>query len=181
MLEPVAVGTPLAEAPLQTTELLNVGEAVMSYKVDGQGIKRANASQGHGMPVGLRRCLRCYCWRWWWRCCYCRCTFPVLMPCGLWQFCRISRTCCGSNRNDTTSAATGFETTCMYQMKCGSATSVSQISQRGINHLDRRRAKHKMYKRPLYSTPTLMLREVINPYFASCIFPTNNAQGLARP
>ncbi|CAM9105839.1 unnamed protein product, partial [Scytosiphon promiscuus] len=51
VLEPVAVGTPLIEAPLQTTELLNVGEAAMRFKVDAQGIKRANASQGHGMPV----------------------------------------------------------------------------------------------------------------------------------
>lgn len=51
MLEPVAIGTPLSEAPLQTTELLNVGEAAVSYKVDSSGIKRANNSQGHGMPV----------------------------------------------------------------------------------------------------------------------------------
>lgn len=53
VLEPVAVGTPLNEAPLQTTELLNVGEAAVSYKVDSNGIKRANSSQGHGMPVRL--------------------------------------------------------------------------------------------------------------------------------
>lgn len=51
MLEPVAVGTPLNEAPLQTTELMNVGEVAVSYKIDGLGIKRANNSQGHGMPV----------------------------------------------------------------------------------------------------------------------------------
>lgn len=51
VLEPVAVGTPLDEAPLQTTELLNVGEAAVSYKVESNGIKRANNSQGHGMPV----------------------------------------------------------------------------------------------------------------------------------
>lgn len=51
VLEPVAVGTPLNEAPLQTTELLNVGEAAVSYKVDSNGIKRANSSQGYGMPV----------------------------------------------------------------------------------------------------------------------------------
>ncbi|CAB1120454.1 unnamed protein product [Ectocarpus sp. CCAP 1310/34] len=51
VLEPVAIGTPLSEAPLQTTELLNVGEAAVSYKVDSSGIKRANNSQGHGMPV----------------------------------------------------------------------------------------------------------------------------------
>ena len=51
VLEPVAVGTPLNEAPLQLTELLNVGEAAMSYKVDSHGIKRANSAQGHGMPV----------------------------------------------------------------------------------------------------------------------------------
>jgi len=53
VLEPVAVGTPLNEAPLQLTELLNVGEAAVSYKVDSHGIKRANNSQGHGMPVSL--------------------------------------------------------------------------------------------------------------------------------
>lgn len=51
VLSPVAVGTPLTEAPLQTTELLNVGEAVVSYRVEGYGIRRANGSQGHGMPV----------------------------------------------------------------------------------------------------------------------------------
>lgn len=51
MLEPVAVGTPLNEAPLQTTVLMNVGEVAVSYKVDSAGIKRANNSQGHGMPV----------------------------------------------------------------------------------------------------------------------------------
>ncbi|CAN0346344.1 unnamed protein product [Ectocarpus sp. 6 AP-2014] len=51
VLEPVAIGTPLSEAPLQTTELLNVGEAAVSYKVDSSGIKRVNNSQGHGMPV----------------------------------------------------------------------------------------------------------------------------------
>eukprot|EP00752_Nemacystus_decipiens_P004480 g4092.t1 len=51
ILEPVAVGTPLNETPLQTTELLNVGEAAVSFKVDSNGIKRANNSQGHGMPV----------------------------------------------------------------------------------------------------------------------------------
>lgn len=62
VFEPVAVGTPLNEAPLQTTELLNVGEAAVSYKVDSHGIKRANSSQGHGMPVrfivrSFRECL----------------------------------------------------------------------------------------------------------------------------
>lgn len=58
-LEPVAVGTPLNEAPLQTTELLNVGEAAVSYRVDSHGIKRANNSQGHGMPVSfVLRCRR---------------------------------------------------------------------------------------------------------------------------
>lgn len=51
VLEPVAIGTPLAEAPLQTTELLNVGEAMASYRVEGHGIKRANNSQGYGMQV----------------------------------------------------------------------------------------------------------------------------------
>lgn len=58
VLEPVAVGTPLNEAPLQMTELLNVGEVAVSYKVDSHGIKRANNAQGHGMPV------RFFCDRW---------------------------------------------------------------------------------------------------------------------
>lgn len=51
VLSPVAIGTPLTEAPLQTTELINVGEAVVSYRLEGHGIRRANSSQGHGIPV----------------------------------------------------------------------------------------------------------------------------------
>lgn len=57
VLEPVAVGTPLTEAPLQVTELLNVGEAPISYRVEGSAIKRANKSQGYGVPVSLFLCL----------------------------------------------------------------------------------------------------------------------------
>lgn len=53
MLDPVAVGTPLKEAPLQITEILNVGDALVSYRVEGHGIRRANSSQGHGIPVSL--------------------------------------------------------------------------------------------------------------------------------
>lgn len=70
----MAVGTPLNEAPLQTTELLNVGEAAVSYKVDSNGIKRTNNSQGHGMPVRVNLALdyvvtarpgACLQSRWW--------------------------------------------------------------------------------------------------------------------
>lgn len=53
MLEPVALGTPLTETPLQITELLNVGEASLSYVVDLQGIIDANSAQGHGVPVSI--------------------------------------------------------------------------------------------------------------------------------
>lgn len=59
VLEPVAVGTPLAEAPLQMTELLNVGDASASYRVETRAIKRVQDSQGHGVPVrspAWRRC-----------------------------------------------------------------------------------------------------------------------------
>lgn len=51
VLEPVAVGTPLTEAPLQMTELLNVGDAGVSYRVETCAIKRVQDSQGHGVPV----------------------------------------------------------------------------------------------------------------------------------
>lgn len=50
-LEPVAVGTPLNEAPLQTTEILNVGEAGVWYVVDDDTIGDTNDAQGYGVPV----------------------------------------------------------------------------------------------------------------------------------
>lgn len=52
VLEPVAAGTPLNEAPLQTTEILNVGEAGVWYFVDEDTIGDANDAQGYGVPVG---------------------------------------------------------------------------------------------------------------------------------
>lgn len=56
VLEPVAVGTPLTEAPLQMTELLNVGDAGVSYRVKTLAIKRVQDSQGHGVPVRVVSC-----------------------------------------------------------------------------------------------------------------------------
>lgn len=53
-LEPVAVATPITEAPLQTTEILNVGESGLSYFVDEDRIEGANNLQGHGVPVRRR-------------------------------------------------------------------------------------------------------------------------------
>lgn len=53
------MGTPFNEAPLQTTELLNVGEAELSYLVDTAKISDANARQGHGVPVSSRLASRC--------------------------------------------------------------------------------------------------------------------------
>lgn len=53
------MGTPFNEAPLQTTELLNVGEAELSYLVDTAKIADANARQGHGVPVISRLASRC--------------------------------------------------------------------------------------------------------------------------
>lgn len=55
MLEPVAVGTPLHEAPMQTTELLNVGQAGVSYIVEDDTVDAANAEQGYGVPVRYHR------------------------------------------------------------------------------------------------------------------------------
>lgn len=53
-LEPVAVGTPIVETPLQTTEIINVGESGLSYFVDEDRIEDENALQGHGVPVRRR-------------------------------------------------------------------------------------------------------------------------------
>lgn len=53
VLDPVAVGTPLVEAPMQITQLVNVGDAAVSYWVDRHAIKSANESQGHGVSVSI--------------------------------------------------------------------------------------------------------------------------------
>ena len=49
---PVAVGTSVDQAPLQTTELLNVGDADLQYEVDVSSLKAARDENfGFQVPV----------------------------------------------------------------------------------------------------------------------------------
>lgn len=52
------MGTPLTEAPLQITEVLNVGETAVSYRIDDYAFERTNSSQGHGIPVSASDALQ---------------------------------------------------------------------------------------------------------------------------
>ena len=50
-LHPVAIGTRPHEAPLQETELMNVSNQDIDYKVDERCIKKFNDAHGYGLEI----------------------------------------------------------------------------------------------------------------------------------